>query len=129
LIALYFSAEWCGPCRKFTPQLVDHYKRVAREYPNLRSFFTAWIDRFTRWKCTRATATCLGWRSISPSQRKRKPYREAGDRIPSLVLINSTRNLISSSYSGDNISGRKKPLTDLDAIFAEKAPQRLVSAQ
>ena len=35
--------------------------------PNLRSFFTVWIDRFTRWKCTRATAACLGWRSISPS--------------------------------------------------------------
>src|SRR5205807_8190906 len=23
LIAFYFSAEWCGPCRKFTPKLVD----------------------------------------------------------------------------------------------------------
>src|SRR5439155_11962188 len=25
LIALYFSAHWCAPCRKFTPELVEYY--------------------------------------------------------------------------------------------------------
>ena len=26
-IIFYFSASWCGPCRKFSPQLVDFYKK------------------------------------------------------------------------------------------------------
>ncbi|MRC56868.1 redoxin domain-containing protein, partial [Bacillus thuringiensis] len=26
-IGLYFSAHWCPPCRAFTPQLVDFYKK------------------------------------------------------------------------------------------------------
>ena len=39
LIAFYFSAEWCGPCRKFTPQLVDYYKRIAPEHPEFEIVF------------------------------------------------------------------------------------------
>lgn len=33
LVALYFSAHWCAPCRKFTPQLVEFYNRVASQHP------------------------------------------------------------------------------------------------
>lgn len=31
MVAFYFSAHWCGPCRSFTPQLVKFYKRVAKK--------------------------------------------------------------------------------------------------
>lgn len=28
-MGLYFSGSWCGPCRSFTPKLVDTYEEVA----------------------------------------------------------------------------------------------------
>lgn len=28
VIALYFSAKWCGPCQAFTPKLIDFYNQV-----------------------------------------------------------------------------------------------------
>ena len=32
MVAFYFSASWCGPCRGFTPKLVSFYKRIARKH-------------------------------------------------------------------------------------------------
>jgi thiol-disulfide isomerase/thioredoxin len=33
LIAFYFSAHWCGPCRKFTPMLAEMYTHLKEEFP------------------------------------------------------------------------------------------------
>lgn len=29
IVGLYFSGSWCGPCRNFTPSLVEIYQEVA----------------------------------------------------------------------------------------------------
>ena len=35
LVALYFSAHWCGPCRKFTPKLVAFVETLAKQGTHL----------------------------------------------------------------------------------------------
>ena len=42
-----------------------------------------------------------------------------GRGIPCLVLVDSTGNVISSSYRGSNYIGPKRVLADLDSIFAK----------
>jgi nucleoredoxin len=32
-VALYFSASWCGPCRRFTPKLVKIYDDFSKRRP------------------------------------------------------------------------------------------------
>jgi nucleoredoxin len=130
LIAFYFSAEWCGPCRKFTPQLVDYYKRIAPDHPEFEIVFYS-RDRslFAMEKYMREMN--MPWPAIDFSKLKDKEAlaRNAGSGIPSLVLVDSTGKVISSSQSGEQNFGPQKVLADLDAIFAGKAPARVASAQ
>jgi Thioredoxin-like len=62
LVALYFSAHWYAPCRKFTPQLVKFHNRVAPQHPEFEIVFISSIARRLVWK---QTAHC-----------HRSPYRD-----------------------------------------------------
>lgn len=39
--AVYFSASWCGPCRNFTPGLVDAYRDLRKNYPEFEVVFVS----------------------------------------------------------------------------------------
>jgi nucleoredoxin len=128
LIAFYFSAEWCGPCRKFTPQLVDYYKRVAPEHPEFEIvFYSSDKTQYAMEKYMRDEN--MPWLAIDFAKLKDKAVlkKNAGDGIPSLVLVDSNGNLISSSYANGQYVGPQQVLTDLDAIFAGKVPARLAA--
>jgi len=40
-IGIYFSAHWCGPCRGFTPKLVETYKKVKASNPGFEVIFAS----------------------------------------------------------------------------------------
>ena len=125
LIAFYFSAHWCAPCRKFTPQLVEYYNRVAPQHPEFEIVFFS-LDKSPFAFETYLRETNMPWLAIDYAKVKGKEAlaKNAGDGIPSLVLVDSTGNVISSSHSGSQNFGPQKVLSDLDAIFAGKpAPQ------
>jgi nucleoredoxin len=42
VIALYYSAHWCQPCREFTPKLVREYTNLASKYPEFELIFVSW---------------------------------------------------------------------------------------
>lgn len=130
LIAFYFSAHWCGPCRKFTPQLVDYYNRVAPQHPEFEIVFYSYDKSPSAFE-TYMHETNMPWLAIDYSRLKGKEVlaKNAGNGIPSLVLVDSMGKLISSSYSGSQYLGPQKVLTDLDAIFAGKPLPRVAAAQ
>lgn len=37
VVLVYFSAEWCPPCKSFTPKLKDFYEHVKGNYSVFQS--------------------------------------------------------------------------------------------
>jgi nucleoredoxin len=120
LIALYFSAHWCGPCRKFTPQLVEFYNRVAPEHPEFEIVFVS-NDRSPIAMETYMRDAQMPWPAIAfaklPGKEALKKY--AGEGIPCLVLLDSNGSVLSDSYAGKQRVGPAKVLAELTAILAK----------
>jgi len=121
LIALYFSAHWCAPCRKFTPELVDYYNRVATQHPEFEIVFVS-FDKSQFAMETYMREANMPWPAVDfPKIGGKEAIRKyAGDGIPCLVLVDATGKVISSTYAGAQYLGPAKVLGDLDAIFAGK---------
>ena len=121
LIALYFSAHWCAPCRKFTPELVEYYNRVATQHPEFEIVFVS-FDKSQFAMETYMREANMPWPAVDfPKIGGKEAIRKyAGDGIPCLVLVDATGKVISSTYAGAQYLGPAKVLSDLDAIFAGK---------
>jgi nucleoredoxin len=120
LIAIYFSAHWCPPCRRFTPELVEYYNRVAPQHPEFELVFFS-FDRSNYAMETYMREASMPWPAIDYQKLEGKEAikKYAGKGIPCLVLLDSTGKVISDSFAGSQYLGPGKVLTDLDAIFAK----------
>ena len=129
LIALYFSAHWCGPCRKFTPQLVEFYNRVAPQHPDFEIILVS-DDRSQFGFETYLREANMPWPAIDYQKLPSKGaiQRYAGDGIPCLVVVDPSGKVVSDSFAGKQYLGPAKVLSDLDAIFAG-APVAQVAAR
>ncbi|HET9419352.1 MAG TPA: thioredoxin-like domain-containing protein [Chthoniobacterales bacterium] len=130
LIALYFSAHWCAPCRKFTPQLVDYYNRVAPQHPEFEIIFVS-LDKSQFAFESYIREANMPWPAIDYQKLAGKDAvrKYAGDSIPGLVLLDATGKVISDSSAGKEYLGPAKVLADLDAIFAGRAPANATASR
>jgi nucleoredoxin len=130
LIAFYYSAHWCAPCRKFTPQLVEYYNRVAPQHPEFEIVFYS-FDKSAADMEAYMRVTSMPWPAIDYQKLEEKKMltTNAGDGIPSLVLCDQTGKILSTSYAGKQYLGPAKVLADLDAIFAGNPPPKVAQSQ
>lgn len=130
LIALYFSAHWCAPCRKFTPQLVDYYNQVAPQHPEFEVIFVSCDRSRFSWETYMREAR-MPWPAIDYDQLAGLAGLKqlSGDGIPSLVLLDATGHLLSSTYDGGKYLGPQKVITDLQRIFGAEASEPIAQVR
>lgn len=116
--AVYRSASWCGPCRKFTPDFVSWYKSKSSKRDQFEVIFVS-SDRSEKDMEDYMVEDKMPWPALDFSKKgKRSPIHGLGGRgIPDLILIDADGKVLSTSYEGDNYVGPRKVLKDLDDLL------------
>ena len=119
IYGLYFSAHWCGPCRKFTPQLVAYYNQIARDHPEFEIIFVS-ADKSADGMATYMRESGMPWPAIDYGKLAIVPtlQKYAGNGIPDLVIVDASGKVLADSYVGGKYVGPARVLDDLSAIFA-----------
>jgi nucleoredoxin len=126
LVGLYFSAHWCPPCRKFTPELVAFYNRNAAAHPEFEIVFVS-SDKSAAAMEAYMRDMQMPWPAVSFDKLRGKDglRKYAGSGIPCLVVVDGTGKVISDSYAGTIYRGPAAVLADLDRVFAANSGAQL----
>jgi nucleoredoxin len=125
IYGLYFSAHWCPPCRKFTPQLVAYYNQIALDHPEFEIIFVS-ADKSAEDMATYMRESGMPWPAIEYGKLANVPalQKYAGRGIPDLVIVDASGKVLADSFVGGKYVGPGRVLDDLSAIFARNgSPQ------
>jgi nucleoredoxin len=85
--ALYFSAEWCPPCRMFTPKLVAWYNDFKAKHPDFELVFVS-SDKDEAAMEKYIKGDNMPWPVVKFDKAKSEVFgKYSSDGIPYLVLI------------------------------------------
>lgn len=95
-IGLYFSAEWCPPCRTFTPRLVEAYNELTADGKPFEVIFVS-HDRTEEAMLKYMQGYDMDWLAIAFDAAKRDALKQQhGIRgIPSLIIVNDKGEVLS----------------------------------
>ena len=129
IYGLYFSAHWCPPCRKFTPQLVAYYTQIAHDHPEFEIIFVS-ADKSAEDMATYMRESGMPWLAIEYGKLANVPalQKYAGRGIPDLVIVDASGKVLADSFVGGKYVGPGRVLDDLSAIFARGGGSPQVAA-
>ena len=112
MVAIYASASWCGPCRAFTPKLVDFYKKVAKSAPMELIFLS--LDKTEDAMMAYMKKDDMPWLAIPYDHPQRvKLMRKLGvPGIPRLYIFDAQGKMISSNARWDVVMLEKKAVQE-----------------
>ena len=99
IVGIYFSAQWCPPCRHFTPSLVEFRNKNKKDFEvvfvSSDQSSKAQLDYMKKYKMNWYT---IPHRSDSANALKKK-FEVRG--IPSLVIVDKNGKTITKNGRGD----------------------------
>jgi nucleoredoxin len=128
IYGLYFSAHWCPPCRKFTPQLVAYYNQIAHDHPEFEIIFVS-ADKSAEGMATYMRESGMPWPAIEYGKLANVPtlQKYVGRGIPDLVVVDASGKVLADSFVGGKYVGPGRVLDDLSAIFARGGSQQVAA--
>ncbi len=117
IYAIYYSAGWCAPSRKFTPRLVEFYNAEHPANPQFEVIFVS-SDRTESAMEDYMSAENMPWPALKFSARD-KLRKYDGPGIPNFVLLDETGKVLSASYVNGKYVGPSKVLEDLKTLLEQ----------
>ena len=100
-VLLYVSAHWCPPCRRFTPMLIQLYKKLKAQNPNALELVFVSLDHSESeykeyvsempWKCVPFKS---GDGKDTAEIRQKLAMKYGAEGIPHLVVLGPDRRII-----------------------------------
>lgn len=97
--AFYKSASWCGPCRKFTPELVKFYNRLKPNHPEFELIFISHDQSKDSMK-DYMIADKMPWPAFKFGKHK-SLVNSYGNGIPCLIITDADGKKLYDSYTPD----------------------------
>lgn len=116
--AFYYSAHWCGPCRRFTPKLRAFYNAMKLVgYDNFEVIFVS-SDSSKGMMKQYMEEDQMPWPALKYSKRSNRLIAKyKGSGIPCLVVTDRYGNLLAHSYRGDEYLGPSSPKGYLQGLL------------
>ena len=142
VIGVYFSADWCGPCRQFTPELASFYEKMNNRRGKKDQFEIIWVSRCRDANSFGQYFTHMGGWLALPNEEALGPrgqmlgdlYKTKG--IPHLVLLDEVGNVITLDARSKIPTDRagigfpwRNPLAQLYVTVIPKSLRLMVKAQ
>ena len=135
VVGIYFSAHWCGPCRAFTPQLVEVYKQCKEQGKNFEVVFLSSDQSKAAFDEYYAE---MPWYALSYDDRDvkqilSKVFNVRG--IPKLVLLTGAGEVITEDgrsaveYGADYFPWNKEEMKKGEEEEEERAKELLEKAK
>jgi len=123
-VLFYYGANWCGPCHKAAPGVVDAYRRLKSMYPNFEVIFVS-RDHSPEEMAIYMAKTGMPWPAVEPQTAELMPdvLAAGGSAIPAAVLVDRTGLILSSSSQGGKYVGVQPVLEELERLL--KAPDAI----
>ena len=89
LVGLYFTASWCGPCRRFSPKLVELYEAARARAAGFEVVMVSW-DELRSDREQYALANGMRWLALPHEERTLSDeltLRYDVQHIPTLVVL------------------------------------------
>ena len=113
--AVYYSASWCGPCRAFTPKLVEWYSKNKPAHPEFELIFVSSDQGEPEMEAYMA-GDKMPWPALKFTKKatNKSVTKYAGPGIPCLVFLDADGRVLSDSYVSGSYVGPNKVLADIE---------------